>query len=91
MKRAFLFSLLALGACGLLCAQEMNPTETNRWPQNQQQPQGWTKNGTPIYKITVVGRKIGAINYFHRGGWTRIGFRGTSLLPRGKGTAEVNS
>ncbi|MGA7524710.1 MAG: OmpA family protein [Acidobacteriaceae bacterium] len=81
----------ALAASGTLLAQEMNPTTTDRWTQQGQQPQGETKNGVPIYKITVVGRNIPAINYFHRSGATKVGFRGTELLPQAKGSAEVNS
>jgi len=90
--RKFSILALALAGCGTLLAQEMNPTATDRWPQqNQGQPQGKTENGVPIYKITVVGRDIPAINYFHRSGATKVGFRGTELLPSVKGTAEVNS
>jgi outer membrane protein OmpA-like peptidoglycan-associated protein len=77
--------------CGCLLAQEQNPTATDRWPQNEQQPEGQNKGGIPVYKITVVGRDIPAINYFHHSGWTKIGFRGTSLLPEAKGSAQVNS
>lgn len=81
-----------LAACAAAGAQEANPTTTDRWPQNQGQlPAGQSENGVPLYKITVVGRNIPAINYFHRSGATRIGFRGTELLPQAKGTAEVNS
>lgn len=92
MKRHFLAVVVAVASCGLAYAQEQNPTQTNHWPQNPgQQPEGQTENGVPIYKITVVGRDIPAINYFHRSGSTRIGFEGTSLLPGAKGRAEVNS
>lgn len=91
MRRVWILAA-ALAGCGTLLAQEANPTATDRWPQqNQGQPQGKTENGVPIYKITVVGRNIPAINYFHRSGSTKIGFRGTELLPQGKGSAEVNS
>ncbi|HEY6448425.1 MAG TPA: OmpA family protein [Acidobacteriaceae bacterium] len=83
--------VIFLACAGLLSAQEQNPTATNRWPQNEQGPQGQTPSGEPIYKITVVGRDIPAINYFHRSGATRIGFAGTSLLPLAKGSAGVNS
>ena len=90
--RKFWILALALAGCGMLLAQEMNPTATDRWPQqNGGQPQGKTENGVPIYKITVVGRNIPAINYFHRSGSTKVGFRGTELLPDAKGSAEVNS
>src|SRR5437867_12091682 len=45
----------------------------------------------PIYKITinVVERQTSAVNYRHRGGSTRLDFRGTPLLPDAHGEAEV--
>ena len=70
-------------------AQEMNPTATDRFPQGQGPSS--IQNGTPIYKIQVVGRDITAINYFHRSGSTRIAFSGTPLLPLAKGRATVES
>jgi outer membrane protein OmpA-like peptidoglycan-associated protein len=90
MKRAWIIGAVLAG-CGCLCAQEQNPTATEHWPQNGQQPEGQTDAGIPIYKINVVARDIPAINYFHRSGSTKIGFEGTPLLPMAKGTAEVNS
>ncbi|HEX4064924.1 MAG TPA: OmpA family protein [Acidobacteriaceae bacterium] len=89
MKRSLVLAV-AFASCGCLWAQESNPTTTNRWQQGQQ-PSGQNEQGVPIYKVTVVGRDIPAINYFHRSGATKIGFRGTSLLPMAKGSAEVNS
>ncbi|HTD53816.1 MAG TPA: OmpA family protein, partial [Silvibacterium sp.] len=106
MKQVGLGIVLSCAMCGLVSAQEMNPTATERWPQNQnqgpqnqdqqnqdqrQQPQAEWRNGVPVYKITVVGRDIPAINYFHRSGSTKIGFEGTSLLAQGKGSASVES
>jgi outer membrane protein OmpA-like peptidoglycan-associated protein len=91
MRNLWFVAIGLLAGCSTLVAQETNPTTTNTWPQNGQQPSGQTENGEPIYKITVVGRDIPAINYFHRSGATRIGFAGTSLLPQAKGGAEVNS
>ena len=70
-----------------LSAQEMNPTAQQEPPQPTQE----MRNGEPLYRITVVGRDIPAINYFHRSGATQIGFEGTSLLPQGKGSAKVQS
>src|SRR5437762_3522603 len=45
----------------------------------------------PIYKITinVVERQTTAVNYRHRGGSTRLDFRGTPLLPGAHGEAEI--
>lgn len=91
MRRKGLFAVaLALG-CGMVFAQEQNPTTTEHWPQNGQGPQGETANGEPIYKINVVGRDIPAINYFHRSAASRVGFRGTTLEPNVKGDADVRS
>jgi outer membrane protein OmpA-like peptidoglycan-associated protein len=45
----------------------------------------------PIYRITVVARTIKAINYRHRSRPTLVAFRGTSLMPDARGTADVQS
>jgi outer membrane protein OmpA-like peptidoglycan-associated protein len=45
----------------------------------------------PVFRITVVGRTTPAINYRHRGGATKVGFRGTPLLPESHGEAKVES
>jgi outer membrane protein OmpA-like peptidoglycan-associated protein len=89
MKKSLVLAA-TLVSCGFLYAQEQNPTATDHWPQNQQ-PDGQTDAGIPVYKIQVVARDIPAINYFHRSGATKIGFEGTPLLPMAKGSAEVNS
>lgn len=89
MRKSISLIAFATAACCLAAAQEMNPTATERWPQNQQQ-EVHVVNGVPIYRVTVVGRDIPAINYFHRSS-TRIGFRGTTLLPAAKGEANVNA
>ncbi|MFT4113864.1 OmpA family protein [Silvibacterium sp.] len=93
MKYALSLAVLSCAAT-LAGAQEANPTSTMQWPQSQQQkdqPQAHIENGVPVYKVTVVGRDIPAINYFHRSGSTKIGFEGTSLMAQGKGSAEVES
>ncbi|MBT9331444.1 OmpA family protein [Paracidobacterium acidisoli] len=83
-------------ACAAWCAagaQEPNPTSTHQWPQSEQRqlPQAQVENGVPVYKVTVVGRDIPAVNYFHRSGSTKIAFEGTSLLPQARGEASVES
>ncbi len=45
----------------------------------------------PIYRITVVARTTKAVNYHHRSGSTKIGFRGTALMPDARGEAKVES
>jgi outer membrane protein OmpA-like peptidoglycan-associated protein len=89
--RLFLVTLLC-AASSAVYAQEPSPTAQ---PQ-QQQPimpaeNGNGNNNVPLYRIQVVGRDIPAINYWHRSGSTKIGFAGTSLLPQGKGEANVTS
>ncbi len=42
----------------------------------------------PVYQVTVVQNTIKAISY-GRSGPTRIGFRGTVLLPDARGEAKV--
>jgi outer membrane protein OmpA-like peptidoglycan-associated protein len=46
---------------------------------------------TPIFRVEVVARTTKAINYRHRGGSTKIDFRGTPLLPEARGEAKVES
>ncbi len=45
----------------------------------------------PIYRVTAVSRALSAINYQHRSGPTKIGFKGTILLPAARGEATVES
>jgi len=59
----------------------------------QTQVQAQRGGDQPLYKITinVVERTAKAINYRHRGGATKIDFRGTALLPEAHGEAKVES
>lgn len=45
----------------------------------------------PIYRILVVARTTKAVNFRHRGGATKVGFRGTELMPAAHGEAKVES
>ncbi|MBK7930874.1 MAG: OmpA family protein [Bryobacterales bacterium] len=45
----------------------------------------------PIYRVSVTERTTKAINYQHRGGATKVDFRGTELLPGSRGEAKVES
>src|ERR1700680_141665 len=80
MKLASVF----LTVCGLALAQA--PQAPN--PTQQSIESGVS---TPIYRITVVARTTKAINYNHRSGATKIGFRGTALMPQAIGEAKVES
>ncbi len=82
-----------LTMCGLAWAQAPQAPNPTQYPYRQQANQQAIDNGgaTPIFRITVVGRTIKAINYNHRSGSTRIGFRGTALMPDAHGEAKVES
>jgi len=57
----------------------------------QDQTNAQSTEHVPIYRITVVARTIKAINYRHRSGSTKVEFKGTSLMPDARGTADVQS
>lgn len=44
----------------------------------------------PLYKVTVIGSTVNAINYWNRES-TEIGFKGTELLPAVTGSATVEN
>src|ERR1041385_5317456 len=78
-----------LAVCGLLAAQQAqapNPAQ-----QSTENTTRMAAGQMPIYRITVVERTTKAVNYSHRGGATKIDFRGTPLLPRAHGEAKVES
>jgi outer membrane protein OmpA-like peptidoglycan-associated protein len=60
-------------------------------PAQNQPAQNQRDATAPIYHVTVVERTIKAVNYFYRSGPTQIDFRGTVLMPEGKGIATVES
>jgi outer membrane protein OmpA-like peptidoglycan-associated protein len=57
----------------------------------QQELPSQPSSQVPIYRVTVVGRTIKAINYGHRTEPTKIDFRGTVLEPGARGEARVES
>jgi len=92
LKKSIPYGFLVLAFSASAMAQEANPTSTAQRTQDQgSMIQTGTLDNVPLYKIEVVGRDIPAINYFHRSGSTKIGFRGTSLLPDARGFAKVDS
>ncbi len=69
--------LLALSASALAQAQTNAPAEPG--------------NPTPTFRVNVVSRTARAVNYGHRGGSTKINFKGTDLMPEAEGEATVQS
>jgi outer membrane protein OmpA-like peptidoglycan-associated protein len=78
----------ALGLAGLLAG----PSFAQAPPSNPtQQGLSGDRDQVPVFRVTVVARTTPAINYRHRGGATKIDFRGTPLLPEARGEAKVES
>jgi outer membrane protein OmpA-like peptidoglycan-associated protein len=75
------FLVCVVLGCGCALAQTV--------PQQSDAPQ--QSNSVPIYRVTVIARTTKAINYNHRSGSTKLEMIGTSLLPEGRGTVEVES
>lgn len=48
-----------------------------------------TASPTPAYHLTVTSRTVKAVNYQHHRGSTKVGFRGTDILPNARGEAKV--
>jgi outer membrane protein OmpA-like peptidoglycan-associated protein len=86
---AAVLSAFALAPVLAASAQEANPTAQTR-PSQDDTPVT-QQNGVYIYRVKVVQRDLDAVNYLHRSGSTTIGFEGTTLLPRAKGEAKVQS
>ena len=78
-----------LVACGVLTAgaafaqSAPNPTQRSTAVVT-------AENGTPLFRVTVVGRTTPAVNYRPRSGDTKIDFEGTPLMPMAKGSAVVS-
>ena len=68
---------------GTLTAQVPNPTQRNTPDPSQSE--------MVVFRVTAVSRSIKAINYNHRQGSTPIAFEGSSLVPKAKGEARVDS
>jgi len=64
-----------------------NNTQTQSSDPNRVEPM----DKTPLYHVTVVERSARAVNYQHRGGATKINFKGTDLMPPANGEAKVES
>jgi outer membrane protein OmpA-like peptidoglycan-associated protein len=48
-------------------------------------------NPTPEFRVNVVSRTARAVNYGHRGGSTKINFKGTDLMLDAQGSATIQS
>ena len=83
MRAASVF-FCTLIAVGTACAQDPAPAAApNNQPANRE--------SGPLFRVTVVSRTTKAINYGHLTEPTKIGLKGTVLLPESEGEARVES
>ena len=73
--------LLALLGLMLMAASVAAQDSTQVEPMDQM----------PVFRVKVMARTTKAINYRHRGGSTKVDFKGTTLMPEIKGKAKVDS
>src|SRR5256885_679094 len=81
-----LFALLGLVLVALSVAAQQSAT-----PPQQNSTEVEPMDEMPVFRVKVVSRSTKAVNYRHRGGSTKVDFKGTSLMPEAKGSAKVNS
>ena len=77
-----LLTAVVAAATPLVAAAQSAPNPTQ---QSVSTPQG----DIPVFRVTVVGRTVPAINYRPRSGDTRINFAGTALMAKAEGWASV--
>jgi outer membrane protein OmpA-like peptidoglycan-associated protein len=95
IARIFVASLMAFGVSALALPP---PTQAQTQPSYADQAiQPHTMmtvvpmDQTPTFRVTVISRTIQAVNYHHRSGATKLGFKGTDLMPGAHAEAKVES
>jgi outer membrane protein OmpA-like peptidoglycan-associated protein len=87
MRFLRLFALACLAVPVAAQDTTTNQSTTNQQSSQQVEPMAQT----PTFRVNVVGRTAKAVNYRHRGGATKIDFKGTELMPKANGEAKVES
>jgi outer membrane protein OmpA-like peptidoglycan-associated protein len=85
------FPMLSRSAAAVLMISGLiaGPAFSQTAPNPLQQRADTDQDGKPIFRVTVVGRAIPAVNYRPRRGDTELDMIGTSLMPRARGEIEV--
>jgi len=84
---AFLIATCGLAGGSTSSLARMLPNQD----QNQGPPTVQPMETTPVFRVNVVSRSTKAVDYRHRGGSTKVDFRGTDLMPNASGEARVES
>ena len=77
--------------CGLVAVPALSQTAGNPAQPRVEVRADQPEAAVPVFRVTVVGRTTPAVNYRHRGGATKMDFRGTRCCPRSRGEAKVES
>jgi outer membrane protein OmpA-like peptidoglycan-associated protein len=95
IARIFVATLMAFGVSALAMPP---PTQAQTQPSYADQAIQLNStmtvvpmDPTPTFRVTVISRTIQAVNYRHRSGATKLGFKGTDLMPGAHAEAKVES
>ena len=75
----------------LVVALSAAAAQTQAPPNPTQQVVSGPQDQLPVFRVTVVGRSIPAVNYRPRSGDTRIDFAGTALMPKAKRGVKLSA
>ncbi|MBI2817176.1 MAG: OmpA family protein [Acidobacteria bacterium] len=94
LVRTFVVSVMVLGATAMSMPPplEMQTGSANEATQQAQiTMQGVATDPPTTFRVTVISRTARAVNYKHRGGATKVDFKGTELMAKANGEAKVES
>jgi len=66
------------------------PAFSQTAPNPLQQSVATDAQGQPVFRVTIVGRAVPAVNYRPRRGDTELDMIGTALMPRARGEIDVS-
>ena len=95
IARILVASLMAFGVSALAMPPptqaQTQPNYTNQGIQQHTRMTVDPRDPIPTFRVTVISRTIQAVNYSHRSGATKLGFKGTDLMPGAHAEAKVES
>ena len=87
MFKRLLIPAIAIALALPICAQTDSQNDRDQDDNIQVEPM----QKTPVYRVNVVERSTRAVDYQHKGGSTKVDFRGTELMPQAEGEAKVDN